>query len=910
MELLERSRELATIERAVDAAAEGTGHVVLLSGESGIGKTSVVRQLREQLQGRARVLVGACDDLFTPRTLGPLYDLPLGDDAPLRRALANPSDRDEVLTAALEEFTDPLRPTVVVVEDAHWADEATRDVLAFLGRRLATLPLVLIVTYRDELSGDHPLRALLGTLTGPQVVRLPLRALSVDALSRLADARITAERLRVLTGGNPFLVSEVLRSPDVEVPATVQEAVAARLLQLSPDARDVVVLLSVAPGGLELDVLVTVAPDALAALVEAERLGLVEVAPDRVAFRHELLRRAVERATATATRVAAHGRMLAVLQRSQHDPARIVHHAIGAGDLDALVEHAPAAARRAADAGSHREAIVLYEQALRHQDRVADRQRADLLRRYAFELYLANRHVEAMDAARQAVALLERSDEPVVLGRTLTLLSHASCWAAEPDVALEAAERAIEVLAPLPPSGALPVAYANQAFVLAMRSRFEASAAAAARGLAVADEFGLTRERPYALIQLGSARDLGGDPRGAADVRQGMAEAQRLGRHEFVPLACTWLAMGALRHGRPDEVTEWADLGIAYSEEHQLGVGLTTLRMLHHELQLRRGAWAEAEAGLTEIVADTRATGWGQSVACTLLGRLRARRGQDDALELLGRGWRLALQSREAERIARAGAAWFEWADLHDDAAARRRGEDALRSVADVANPWLLGELRWSSRDASAVRDATPPAALGRPSAATPPIGAARTATAGPPSAHSQQLPWDLAEQAGWRAAAERWARLGWPFERARELERSGDEQAMLEALTVYDRLDARVPAARLRRRLREHGVRHLPRGPARETRANPAGLTARQVEVLQLLCAGLTNTTIADRLVVSVRTVDHHVSAVLAKLGVGSRQEAVAAAAELGLLADQPRSGSPASALATSEAGGTNRSP
>jgi DNA-binding CsgD family transcriptional regulator/tetratricopeptide (TPR) repeat protein len=894
MELLERERELEAIERATTDAARGAGRVVLLSGEAGIGKTSVVRQVAARLGGTARVLIGACDDLYTPRTLGPLHDLPLGPDAPLRRALRAPGDRDAVLAAVIEEFADPLRPSVVVIEDAHWADEATRDVLAYLGRRVSRLPLVLVLTYREPLADDHPLRPLLGALHGPHVLRHPLRALSPEALERVAADRVSAARLRELTGGNPFLVHEVLRSPDAEVPVTVQEATAGRLLQLPDAARDLVVLLAVAPGGLELDVLVAVLPGATTPLVDAERSGLVEVDPRRAALRHELLRRAVEASTATATTVAAHARILRVLREGGRDPARIVHHAIGAGDVDALLAAAPAAARRAAEAGSHAEATALYARALRHAQRYPPRERADLLRRYAFELYLANRHVEGTEAARQAVALLRNVDEPEVLGRTLTLLSHVSCWAAQPDIAAEAATEAIEVLGVLEPGTSLAQAHANHAFVLAMRARFDASAEAARRGLELADELGLTGVRPYTLIQLGGARQLAGDPTGADLLVEGIEAAEAVGRHEYVPLACTWLAMGALRHGRPDEVAHWTARGIAYSEEHQLGVGLTTLRMLLHELQLRRGEWEAAQTGLEEIVADPRATGWGQSVACTLLGRLLARRGDGRALELLERGWRLALQSDEAERIARAGAGWFEWAELSDDPAARARGEDALARVADVPNPWLVGELRWWRPPT----DRQPDDAHGRPDVATT-----------VPST-SDPTPWDLGAQTGWEAAAARWAALGWPYERARELERSGDTDAMVTALTVYEHLGATVPATRLRRRLRALGVRSLPRGPSRETRANPAGLTPRQSEVLTLLTEGLTNAAIAGRLVLSERTVDHHVAAVLTKLGVANRHEAVAAAAELGLVADQPRKGSPASALATSDAGGTKRSP
>ena len=251
--LLERDRELTTLVDAAREAVRGTGSVVLLHGEAGIGKSSLVSAIRSELPDGTRMLVGSCDALSTPRTLGPLRDLTDAVGPRLAQALQS-GERDQVMDALLDELRQPP-PSTLVIEDVHWADEATVDTLRFLVRRIAQLPVVLLLTYRDdELSRDQPLTQLLGDAShAEQVHHLSPQRLTGPAVRQLvAGSSLDADEVFALSDGNPYFVSELIASAvGSNVPPTVVDAVLGRLRRLSPAHQDIVELLAVVPSSID-----------------------------------------------------------------------------------------------------------------------------------------------------------------------------------------------------------------------------------------------------------------------------------------------------------------------------------------------------------------------------------------------------------------------------------------------------------------------------------------------------------------------------------------------------------------------------------------------------------------------------------------------------------------------------------
>jgi DNA-binding CsgD family transcriptional regulator/tetratricopeptide (TPR) repeat protein len=849
--LLERDAELRRLREALGRAGRGQGSVALVSGEAGIGKSSLVRALAAGAPARTRVLLGICDDLGTPRTLGPFRDMARGAGGLLVAAVDAGADRDTVLEAVHRELAG--RPTLMVVEDLHWADDATLDVVRWLAWRIAALPSLLVLTYRDdELRDDHGLRRVLGALARQDTERVGLRRLSPAAVEELSAASgADADAVLQATGGNPFFVSEVLANPDEPVPATVRDAVLARLDGLSDDTRRALELLSTVPGQVERWLAERLLGDAPAALDEAERRGVLEADPAGVWFRHELARRAIEQQLPPTARVACHRQVLAALTTHPGvELARLAHHAAQAGQPSEVVRHGLAAAREAAAAGAFTEALAHYDLVLRWSGLLPTEQRATVLEESVWVLYNLSRFEAAVARAREVARLRERTGDPAMLGQALTTLSRMLYMVNDPGGSEEAVGRAVALLTPLGDRHRLARAATYEAAILKLTDRLGEAIARAREALALGEATGQQDVVAHSLNYLGSALLDLGDPGGAEHLRRSVATARAAHHYEYAQRGYTNLVEGLYRLGRFDELDEPLAAGLAYARGYGFASHEYNLEAHRCMLLTLRGRWDEAEAGLRRLLAGED-PGVLASFGLSALGRLLARRSDPGAGALLEQAWQAATRTNSVQAIALAGIARVEAAWLAGDhrAAAELARLPLERAAAPGAERYRGELLRYLAR-----------------------CGQAAGAFAGCPPEFA------LGIEGDWRGAAEAWAALGAPYEQALELAASDRPPEMLEALRSLEQLGATAAGDLVRRQLRGQGVTRLPRRPLPRTRANPGGLTDRQLEVLGLLADGLTNAEIADRLVVSVRTVDHHVAAILAKLNVGSRREAARA--------------------------------
>ena len=863
-ELLERADALKALQQLLQEART-RGRIGLIAGEAGIGKSSL---LEATAAAHGSVWWGRCDALETPLPLAPWLDIAREQGPRFAGLLSGP--RPMLFDAVLDELRAAATPVLVVIEDAHWADEATLDLLKFLGRRIEGARAVLAISFRDdEVTAAHPLRRLVGELPAAAVKRVDLQRLSEGAVETLArQAGRPAEGLFTATQGNPFFVTEVLRHAGATVPGTVQDLVLARYARLRGPAQTILRFVALVPARIErglLDALLSPAAEDLEACIDA---GLLQGDSATLQYRHELARVAIESSLSPPLAQALHAQVLAVLVASDRGvpPARLAHHAARAGDEDATVRFAPAAAEEAVARGSNREAAQHWQSALRCTAiDAADPRRLPWLEAYAIACRQIGRADDSLGARRQLDAAYQRAGDMRRQALNLSLMAQLLVLMTENRAADEASRQAIDLLQALPAGPELATAYGMEGTLRMLDREADAALAWCRRSVGLAKRFG-DRERELVSMSMAACALMFIDyDAGCAEAETVLRIARAESRHAVVASMLMNLgsAAGELMH--LESAARWLRDAIAFCTEHEIDGNVHYGSAWLALCELRTGDWAAAAERAGMVVERSVTWSISRLMALVALGSLRLLRGDPGAQPVLDEALSLAGRSDTLQRIApvramRAEAAWLRGDLAECDAEARA----ALGRAQQRGHAWFIGELAaWCWR-AGTLHDV--------------PANCAE--------------PYALEISGRWREAADAWQQLGCPYARARALA-EGDAEAQQEALAVFDTLGARPVAEALRRRLREAGVRGVARGARASTRSHPCGLTSAEMRVLSLMAEDLRDADIAARLHRSVRTVHHHVASVLAKLEVGTRLEAVRRAEREGWLpAAAPQSG------------------
>ena len=852
--LVERKHELGVLDARADDARDGRGGLVLVCGESGVGKTSFVETFLDRRSDDTRLLWGVCDPMDTPRPLGPIHDLADQIGPTTAQALRSSDHPHQIFSAVFDE----LRATssVLVIDDLHWADQATVDLLRFVLRRISRTPALVIGTIRDdEIATAHPMRSLLGDVArSTSATKISLPPLTLDAtIALVGDRPVDPVWLHGITGGNAFFVVEMLDHIGDDLPTTVRDAILARTVGLDVAAWDLLYLLACAPGSIAdhmlADLRVTV--PALRSLDEAK---LIRRTDRGVGFRHDLCRLAVASVIPAGAEVDVHRRMIAAHESVSHpDPAVLMHHALGAGDRERILRAASDAGKAAARAGAHTQATEFYRIALRRAGQLPPDGEAELLELLADEYYLTDRLDDAVAACRRALSLREQSGAAAAVSAAHHALSVYEWNNANREDAEHHVAQAVAVLDGQPERALRGHALATQAYFAIMASDLTRAATL----LSQAGEFAFNADDPTLAIRVSLVEAyravFAGESRGRDAILSVLKSAPE--HYDGVySSAYTSLIYLDVEHRRLDEAADLLEISLRLSIERDVPIGRSWQIGMRARLELLIGDWddavVDAEAVLTSPSGGL-ARAWPVLVGALISLR---RHGMGVGIE---EGWRFACRSAEPIRLLAAAAPIVESAWLSggpDDRLAECRA--LLDSCPVDGLEWSRGELAmWLRRLDPTV------------------------------NADGVAHPYRLFLDGKFEAAADEFHRLSMPYEAALALVDTRDPDLARRGLDVLDHLGAAAVAGKVRRDLRSSGMSAVPARRRPSTVSNAAGLTKRQVEVLRLIDEGLTNAELADRLYLSVKTVDHHVSAILTKLDVAGRRDAIRKGRELGII-------------------------
>jgi len=861
MELLERQNSLDELNHLTTDVSAGEGKTVLISGEAGIGKTSLIKHFTDNLNSDTEILWSGCDDLFTPRPLGPLYDIAYQIKSDLIKMLENEEKRVSIFSIFLNYLQSTSNIKIIVIEDIHWADESTLDLIKFLSRRINRTKSILILSYRDEeIDHGNLLRSMLGELPHSGIKRIRLYPLSEDAVNLLMRrAGIENERLYERTGGNPFYVSELLVYKNDDLPSSIKEAIIASTSNLDKETIDLLEIVSVIPTKVEIELLRKLFNKVEENLDHCLKKAILVADKNLVSFRHELARLAILNSIPEMKRIQLHQKVLNCLLENENQQAllaRVVHHASQARDINSIIKYAPLAAAQASKLGAHNQSAKHYFTALQFSDQLSVEAQLSLYEGRSYECFITGQVDEAIKTAEAIIHILKKYPAPEREGEIYRRLSRILWYDCQDEKGEEYLNKAIDIFEKLPPGRKLAMAYSNKSQTYSIREDTENAISWGHKALELAQKLNDFEIIAHALINIGCSKMLTEDKSGESELLKSLEMSLRNNFYEQAMRAYVNLGSIHLQQRNLQIADQYFSMGLEYSNEKDIYV--FSLCMIGHyaKVKLHLGNWDESIELADSVLKKESVPPGNKVMPLFIIAIIRARRNDPGSIKLLDESFDLALKMGEVEKIVAVGSARAEsfWLRNKMDTIV----DDLVlmyQKVKNSNNPWAIGEVAfwlWISGHLTEIPDKI-------------------------------AKPFLLHIKGKWKEAAAEWKKLDCPYEEALALA-DGNEESKRKALNILESLGAVATINLIKQQMRESGIKKIPKGPRKSTKRNPAGLTGRQMEVLKLLTRGFSNSEIASNLFISPKTVDHHISAILSKLNLHSRTDAASFAQSNGL--------------------------
>jgi len=655
MELVERDGFLTLMQKTFDEVRTSEGHCILISGEAGIGKTSLVREFSKKNKEDCRIYLGACDALFTPRPLAPIYDIALQikDDSWVT------DDRSILFTGIFRELENQKKATLIIVEDIHWADEATFDFLKFFIRRITRLHCLLLVTYRDnEIHSSHPLRTVLGQLPPDFFTRLQLTPLSSGAVETMAAEKgYKGKDVYSISGGNPFYVNEILASYSTGIPDNIKDSILSVYNRQNEKTKQVWQILSVIPSGLEVKYLEKLEPYFSEAIHDCLDTKILIMTGVLISFKHELYRRTIETSLSPVIRRDINKRMLDILVENSEQPRemeRIIHHAKNASENEVVVKYAPLAAREASSVGAHIEAAKLYLTAIEYYQEKDKNILIDFYKAYAYECYLTNQVKEGIIYIGKSLNFLELKNDIVGISTCLHLLSWLWWFDGNGKKAIDTARKSIDLLANQPLSSTTAMAFAHLGRLKMLSDETEECLLWSEKAMAMAKELANEEILCYTLNSIGSvlAKNISTRKKGLEFLQESMDVAVKIHHEEYIGHAYANLAANAVRMKDYVNAKKILEAAKQFLEERDIDLGTKYLLAYETRLALETGNWAKANSIASNFINNDDLPPIGKIGVLIVAATIKMRRGEADAAPLLLEAMDKASNTGEPQRIA------------------------------------------------------------------------------------------------------------------------------------------------------------------------------------------------------------------------------------------------------------------
>jgi DNA-binding CsgD family transcriptional regulator/tetratricopeptide (TPR) repeat protein len=856
MELIERESFFEVLQTQYKNLGSGEGNCVFISGEAGIGKTALVKAFCKEHRDDCNIYQGACDALFTPRPLAPLYDIIWQVNAglwPNGKMIERPT---ELFASFFRELNSQNRKSIIVFEDIHWADEATLDFIKFFARRIMQLPCLFILTYRDNESDfDTSIRNILAQLSPDGVVRLPLTLLSREAVTNMAvDRGYDGEDVYTISGGNPFYVNEILASYSPGVPDNIKDSILAVYDRQEEGTKHAWQICSVIPEGLEINRFAKIKSSWDEGMDHCFALKIIIIKNDKVIFKHELYRRTIEASLSPFKRIELNKIILDLFLPSfeaEGEIERIVQYAKNSNEHELVVRYAPVAARNAASLGSHFEAARLFLTAIEYSEGKDRDILIEFYEGYAYECYLTNQIKEAIIYATKSLKLLNENDEREKIGNSFCFLSRL--WWVNDDLnkAESAARQAIDVLENQPNSITKARAYSLMSQLKMLSDLSEECISWGEKAIDLAKELNDNAILSYALGNIGSVKIRMPDckQQGLEMLQQSLQIALQHSYHDYAGMAYTNLTYNSMIVKDYVMAEDALNIGIPYCEENNLDLWRLYLLTVKAKVYLETGKWAAAYDKANQLAQDEKPAKITTIFALTILATVEMRMGNNErVISRLTEAKEKAFETMEPQRIIQALTAFLEYEWITGEHFIEEEIlESTIAMTAERGNIYGNSEFVFWLQKARGKFISLKEVFEG----------------------------YDITDVVKAKKAAWIWKKTGCPYNEALALF-AGTDDDKKEAIAIVHGLGADAVYQKMKMEMRTSGIKNIPRGLRKSTQSNAALLTTRELEVLKLLKEGLRNKEIAGKLFVSVKTVDHHISSILFKLDVDSRTKAV----------------------------------